>query len=675
MAPPPRGQLQVGRYLGALAVIVIALYALVVFQGGGSLSDKFKPRLGLDLQGGTTVTLRAALSNGKAPASDQLEQARQIIENRVNGTGVAEAEVVTEGNRDIVINVPGQNSDAVKQVGSPAQLRFRAVVTTAQDIVAIQAAAKAAASASPSPSTSSTASPSPSTSTTATPKPTASAKISASPTASKAGGGGGSVPMATPTPTPSASASATPKATASATASASPTASPAATPSSASQTAAQKAVLAKFPAAAASYVAQGTADQFAQAAAATPAELAAQAPDLAKLFSVAKSLTPEQVAVLPPDWQFKIPYVTCKQLNDRPAGSIDNPKVQVVACDKSNTKYQLDAAGVVGTDIKSASFGFDQQAGGWVVNLKFKSSGQDKWTALTKKTVTATAPANQIGVVLDNDVISAPTTNSVITGDTQISGSFTKLEAQDLSAKLKFGALPVSFKVETADSISPTLGIEQLHSGLLAGGIGLALVVIYSLIYYRALGLVTIASLVMSGAILYASVILLGRQIGLTLTLAGVAGFIVSVGITADSFVVFFERLKDEVKDGRSVRSAVPRAWTRARRTILSADAVSFLAAAVLYLLAVGAVKGFAFTLGLSTVVDILIVFLFTHPLVALLSRSRSFTSPRFSGLGSLRKAPPAGPGPAGRPTAAGDGGPGRPADGTSRQAVSTKES
>jgi preprotein translocase subunit SecD len=300
-------------------------------------------------------------------------------------------------------------------------------------------------------------------------------------------------------------------------------------------------------------------------------------------------------------------------------------------------------------------------------SLKFKSSGQDKWTALTKKTVSATAPANQIGVVLDNQVISAPVTNQVIAGDTQISGSFTKLAAQDLAAKLKFGALPISFKLETADSISPTLGTEQLKAGLLAGGIGLLLVVVYSLIYYRALGLVTIASLAMSAAILYASVILLGRQIGMTLTLAGVAGFIVSVGITADSFVVFFERLKDEVKEGRSVRSAVPRAWARARRTILSADAVSFLAAAVLYLLAVGAVKGFAFTLGLSTVVDLLIVFLFTHPLVAVLSRSRSFSSPRFTGLGSLRRtpAPTPGVGVAGRPPAAASG----------RRAGSAKES
>src|SRR2546430_1687025 len=173
--------------------------------------------------------------------------------------------------------------------------------------------------------------------------------------------------------------------------------------------------------------------------------------------------------------------------------------------------------------------------------------------------------------------------------------------------------------------------------GLLAGGIGLILVVVYCLSYYRALGLVVIASLIVSGSLIFGSLVLLGRYIGFTLSLAGIAGFIVAIGITADSFVVFFERLKDEVKDGRTIRSAVPRAWLRARRTILSADAVSFLAAAVLYLLAAGPVKGFAFTLGMSTIIDLLVVFLFTHPLVALLARSSAFTSPRFSGLGNLR--------------------------------------
>jgi len=641
---PPRGQLRAGRYLASLAVILIALYALVFLQGSGSVKDKLTPRLGLDLQGGTTVTLHAAQAGGKAPDAEQLEQARQIIENRVNGTGVAEAEVVTEGNSNIVINAPGENNDAIKQVGEPAQLRFRAVLESAQDIVAIKAAAAAAAT--PAPSTSGTASPAPSASGSASPTPTTSAAVQASPSASGNGGGGGGAPAAapaaedTPSPAPSASASAAPSPSASAGAtpsgSASPTPTPAATPTSASQAALQKSALAKFPKEAATYVQQGTAEDFAGAA---------TNPQLAAIFEPgAGKLTDAEVAALPLDWQYKVPWITCKMLDDRPAGSIDPVNAQVIACD-GNTKYKLEKAGVVGTDVKTASFTFDQRQGGWVVNLKFTSKGQDKWTNLTKATL-----QKQVAVVLDNTVISAPTTNEVITGDTQISGQFTKAEAQDLSAKLKFGALPLSFTVETAESISPTLGIEQLQAGLLAGGIGLALVVVYSLLYYRALGLVTIASLVASGAIIFASVVLLGRQIGFTLTLAGVAGFIVAVGITADSFVVFFERLKDEVRDGRSVRSAVPRAWVRARRTILSADAVSFLAAAVLYILAVGAVKGFAFTLGLSTLVDIIIVFLFTHPLVALLSRSRRFTSPRFSGLGTLRKASDApGVGAAGR--------------------------
>jgi preprotein translocase subunit SecD len=185
--------------------------------------------------------------------------------------------------------------------------------------------------------------------------------------------------------------------------------------------------------------------------------------------------------------------------------------------------------------------------------------------------------------------------------------------------------------------VSATLGSSQLKAGLLAGGIGLALVILYSLIYYRALGLVTIASLCVSGGLTWAMLVILGREMGFTLSLAGIAGFIVAVGITADSFVVFFERIKDEVHEGRSVRVAVPRAWVRARRTILSADTVSFLAAAILYYFAAGDVRGFAFTLGLSTILDLVVVFLFTHPMVSLLSRSRAFGSARFTGLNSVR--------------------------------------
>ena len=605
-----------GRYFAVLGLIIAVLYGLVFLTGpSGSVKEKVSPHLGLDLQGGTTVTLHASLPGDKAPPKDQLEQARAIIENRVNGTGVAEAEVVTEGNSNIVINVPGKDNEQVKQIGQPAQLRFREVVTSVQDV-----GAAAPASASPSPSASTTPS--------KTPAATPSAKVSASPS-KKATGGGGKAP--TPTPTPTASKAASPAPSKTPAASKSPTAAEA-------SAAAQQAVLKKFSPQALQIAQQAI--QQTQGGQTDPNQIVQQlaTPQFDELFAPVRKLTPAEIAVLPTAFQLYIPQVTCKMLDSRLPGSVDAVNEQVVACDpKTKTKYLLDKASVVGTDVKGADFTFDSTQG-WKVIIKFTGSGQNKWTELTRKTV-----QKQVAVVLDNEVVSAPTIQSVITGDAEVTGSFTKAESQDLASKLKFGALPLTFTVENATSISPTLGIEQLKAGLLAGGIGLGLVIIYSFLYYRALGFVTVSSLAASALVIFASVILLGRQIGFTLTLAGVAGFIVAVGITADSFVVFFERLKDEVKEGRSVRTAVPRAWARSRRTILSADAVSFLAALVLYILAIGAVKGFAFTLGLSTIVDVLIVFLFTHPLVALLSRSRGFTSPRFSGLGNLRpESPPA---------------------------------
>ncbi len=264
--------------------------------------------------------------------------------------------------------------------------------------------------------------------------------------------------------------------------------------------------------------------------------------------------------------------------------------------------------------------------------MDFSSAGSSTWAAYTTASV-----GSAVGIVLDGRVVSAPTINSAITGGTtQITGSFSQTEAQTLANQLEYGALPLTFTQATAQTITTELGGEQLRAGLIAGAIGIALVFLYALLYYRALGLVMIASLLLSAVVVYASLVLLGREIGFTLSLAGIAGFIVSIGITADSFVVYFERLKDEIREGRTLRSAVPRAWVRARRTILSADAVSFLAAAILYLLAIGDVKGFAFTLGLSTVLDLIVVFLFTHPLLAVLSRFRTFGSSRFSGLGAV---------------------------------------
>jgi preprotein translocase subunit SecD len=356
-------------------------------------------------------------------------------------------------------------------------------------------------------------------------------------------------------------------------------------------------------------------------------------------------LTPAEIAVLPPAVQFNVPQITCARLNARPPGSIDDPKSEVVGCQETSAKFLLDKAAVLGTDVGGANYTFDSKQGGWIVTLTFKGDGQNKWTDLTRKAFTDPDPERKrVAIVLDNDVVSAPTIQGVITSEAQISGSFTQQQAKDLATKLKYGALPLTFEQQTAQTISPTLGLAQLQAGLIAGAIGLALVFVYVLLYYRLLGIVTIASLLLSGLVVYAALILLGRPntIGFTLTLAGIAGFIVSVGITADSFVVFFERLKDEIREGRSARSAVPRAWVRARRTIISADTVSFLAAAVLYFIAIGAVKGFAFTLGMSTVLDLVVVFLFTHPVVALMSRSRTFMSPRISGLGNVVEHEPA---------------------------------
>jgi preprotein translocase subunit SecD len=233
-------------------------------------------------------------------------------------------------------------------------------------------------------------------------------------------------------------------------------------------------------------------------------------------------------------------------------------------------------------------------------------------------------------------VISAPTIQGVITGQAEITGSFTQNEVQTLASQLKYGALPISFEPGSASSISPTLGTAQLQAGLLAMGIGMLLVAVYAFFYYRLLGSVIFLSLLLSGILVFGALILLGRSIGFTLTLAGIAGFIVSLGVAADSFVIYFERLKDEIRDGRSPRSAVPRAWARARKTILTANAISLMAAVVLYAVSAGAVRGFAFALGVATVLDLVVVFLFRHPIMTMFARTSAFLSPRVSGLGRV---------------------------------------
>jgi preprotein translocase subunit SecD len=582
----PTGQVKASRYFAALAILLAALYLLVFFTG----DKKPTPKLGLDLQGGTSLTLSAV---GGVPSRDRLDLARQIIAERVDLSGVSEPEVVIDGDRNIVVQVAGLTDQAtLRKLVEPAQLRFRQVLDSADD----KSGDTSEPTASASPGASGSASPS------APASPSSSTSPSASPNASASGG-------------PNAAASASPSA--------------APLPSNEARDKLRAEVAAKL----------GPLYQYAATQIKSPTDVT---PEVAAGLQPFSQLSPDEVAALPPNVQFNVPTISCRMLDNRPVGSVLSPDEQVVACGKENgarVKYLLDKARVLGDDVGGASF-FNDPKNGWSVDLSFKGAGQDKWTNLTKDVYgdgTTDATKRRVAIVLDNVVVSAPTIQSVIPGNAQIYGSFTQPEVETLARQLKYGSLPLAFQIESVDTVSATIGLDALRAGLLAGMIGLALVIIYCLIYYRALGIAVILSLLVSAALVYASLVLLGRGISYSLGLAGIAGFIVAIGITADSFVVFFERLKDEVKDGRTVRSAVPRAWVRARRTILSADTVSLLAAVVLYLLAVGGVKGFAFTLGMSTIIDLIVVFLFTHPLVALLSRFNVFTTPRFSGLGNLR--------------------------------------
>ncbi|MDA2951081.1 MAG: protein translocase subunit SecD, partial [Actinomycetota bacterium] len=316
----------------------------------------------------------------------------------------------------------------------------------------------------------------------------------------------------------------------------------------------------------------------------------------------------------------------------------DDPDLPLVTCSQDQKYvYLLDKSIISGDQIKDAVSGFDQQSGAFVVDLEFKDEASTTWADFTAANI-----GTQTAFTLDSQVVSAPQIREAIPGGrTQISGGdppFTADSAKQLANVLKYGSLPLSFESSEAETVSATLGLTSLRAGLIAGAIGLVAVLVYSLLYYRILGLLTALSLVAAGAMVYGILVLLGRYINYTLDLAGIAGLIIGIGTTADSFVVFFERIKDEIREGRSFRSAVPRGWARARKTILSGNAVSFLAAAVLYFLAVGQVKGFAFTLGLTTILDVVVVFLVTWPLVYLASKSTLLSKPAFNGLGAVQQ-------------------------------------
>ena len=579
-----------GRQLGVLGTIFVLLAIWVWFGGDGGWRNRLEPNLGLDLIGGTTVTLQAKTDNGKPPTKKQMETAKDIIDSRVNGLGVSEAEVLIEGNSNINVSLPGKSDDRLKQIGQTAELRFRKVLGQTQDIGDTDPSPSASASESAPASGSAPAAPA-SASTSAQPSTSASAPESSAP--------------ASAAPSESAPASSAPPV--------------------AADVAQQRAdVQKKLGAAVWAPALQETA----------PVDLSADQ-SKAALYAPFKSLTPEEVAVLPPAMQFNIPYVTCAKLDKRPVGSIRDDKQPAVACEPG-IKYNLDVAKVLGTDVSKADSSIDSTNGKWIVTISFKGSGQDRWTDLTREAYNGGTDSKQVAVVLDNEVVSAPVIESVIPGDARITGQFTKRDTELLANQLQYGALPLSFVPQDAQSISATLGSSHLEAGVLAAGIGLLLVVLYSFFYYRLLGLVITLSLVLSGVMVYMALIVLGRTMGFTLTLAGFAGFVVSLGVAADSFVIYFERLEAEIRAGRSPRSAVPRAWVRARRTIISANAITLLAAAVLYFFSIGSVKGFAFALGVATLIDLVVVFLFRHPIMTLFARSKAFLSPRVSGLGRV---------------------------------------
>jgi len=352
-------------------------------------------------------------------------------------------------------------------------------------------------------------------------------------------------------------------------------------------------------------------------------------PVLAEGAANATSLSADTAtAVLPagvtPELNAQYAALDCTLPQNRQGGTSGNEAATIVSCDRSGiSKYILAPAEVLGRQITKASALLDPQgASGWYVTLDFDGEGTTKFGAMTTRLTSLPAPQNQAAIVLDGLVYSAPRINEPInTGTAQITGNFTQLEAQDLSNVLKYGALPLTFDRGEVQQVSPSLGADQLRGGLIAGILGLLLVIVYSMLYYRGLGIVSVGSLMIASVIALLAFLLLGELIGFTLTLAGIAGAIVAIGITADSFIVYFERIRDEVREGKSLKSAVETGWLRARRTVIVADAVSMIAAIMLYFFAVGGVRGFAFTLGLTTLIDLIVVFFFTKPLITVLAK------------------------------------------------------
>lgn len=556
------------RPLITLGVLILIAAATLGIGSARKLTSPM-PELALDLQGGTqlilTPTAQEEAKAGQPVTETELNQAIEIIRKRVDASGVAEAEITSQGGRNIVVSLPGQPSEeTLKLVRSSAVMVFRPVLLAASPSSIGEQMAQQAAQPTASASPSATSSESPTTQSTAT-------------------------------ASPQASASATPV---------------------------------------------------------DPAKAEAAAKEAADRNHDGKlSDEPQSKPKDPSDQN----WITEKLLYDflmtdctDPAAlsqgsSSDNSKPTVACQLDGKSKYLLGPMEIEGKHLKQASAGQERNSQGmatgkWVVHIAFDSEGAKTFAALSERlfSLRSTDPTrSRFAMVLDGNVVSAPSMNAVIRdGNAEISGDFTPETARTLANQLQFGSLPLNFTVESERAISATLGADHLSKGLWAGLVGLALVVLYLIWQYRGLSIVAAGSLVVAAVIVYLSIALLSWLMGYRLSLAGVAGLIIAIGITADSFIVYFERIRDEVRSGQPLQAAVHTGWRRARLTIIISDMVNLLAAIVLYFLAVGGVQGFAFTLGLTTVVDLIVILMFTHPMMLLLIRTRFFgQGHRLSGL------------------------------------------
>lgn len=593
-----------GRTLIIFLLIVAGMFAWVAAIGN------WKPKLGLDLQGGQRITLKASTTTGGGLTPEKMDEAVGIISSRVNGQGVAESEVSTQGSDIIVVEIPGQaDDDLASSIGSTAQLRFRL-----QSLML----------------------PPSGTEMPTTPEetgPTGSEPTDGEPTDGEPGDGPTEGPQSDgPTAAPGDGGDQNDKNR------------PAAgwlsndvEPTGDEPTGSDTLTGSDTPTG-------GTATD-------EPADPTGSEPTAAEeTGGVPPALTPPVMETIadpytwvqnpPAEWQARLAEFDCDNPDPQQPGQADLPDQPLLSCDDAGNRYLLGPSMVDGTDVTDATYGLPQSGlGSYVVNVEFNADGSDAFAEVTGRIAGQPNPATgdqmRLAIVLDKVMLSNPSNDEAITGGrAEISGDFSEEQAQNLANSLKYGALPLTFTTVSQTNEGPELASSQLQAGIIAGIIGLLLVVLYCIFYYRALSIVIIASLLIAGLMTYASVLLLGHGYGFTLTLPGIAGLIVAIGVTADSFIVYFERLRDEVREGRTLRTSVETGWKRARSTIVAADIVSMMAAVILFIFAIGVVKGFAFALGLSTVIDVFIVFFFTKPMVTLLSRTQFFgNGHKWSGL------------------------------------------